>query len=542
MMPHYCQRKNTIEERFDDRSNGSGRNSRLRRNGRCFQALVVGLAMVASNAVHAMVELHEANLVEINRAFDTGKLSSVRLVELYLARISAFDKQGPKINAIINLNPKALEEARELDQERAASGARSALHGIPLIIKDTIEVAGMPYTLGHPILADFDPGRDAQVIERLRKAGAVILGKANLTDALGTRGAGESTLGGRTLNPHNAGLTPGGSSGGSAAAVAAWFVPLSLGTDTGGSVLIPAADCGVIGMVATPGIVGGPGHQTRIGPIGRNVYDVAVLLSAMAGWDPLDPTTTAAIGKYSRDGFSRDLDRRPPADFRFGVLRDMFRSDPARADAIPVIEQSIESLRRAGASLVEVQSGLDLFELVKHEHSGSHLFGRWDRRDAVWKRWPPHAPFHSVEELVQLLGRRNIKGTAHMELPPPDLADEYLPRVEVQMRMQAALVRLIEEHRLDALVLPFSLAGPRTWERRALSDMPETALAARVQLPAIVAPAGFLPGDRPIALQFIGAPFSDHKLLQAARLLERVHRVKRQPALTPPLPGERFSH
>jgi amidase len=293
-------------------------------------------------------------------------------------------------------------------------------------------------------------------------------------------------------------------------------------------------------MVATPGIVGGRGLQTRIGPIARNVHDVAVLLSAVAGWDPLDPTTTEAIGKYPRDGFSRDLDARSPRSFRFGVLREMFRADPARAEAIPLIEQAIVSLRQAGATLVEVESGLDLFELVTRERSGSHLFGRWERRDAVWKRWPPNAPFHSVDELVRLLGRENIKGSAYMDLPPPDLADDYLPRVEVQMRMQAALVRLVEKNDLDALVLPFNLMGPRTWSRRSLAPMQETALAARVQLPAIVVPVGFLPGDRPVALQFIGAPFSDQKLLQAAHLLERVHPVRRTAALTPPLPGERF--
>ncbi len=477
-------------------------------------------------------------LEDIIRNLESGEMTSVQLVQHYLDRISAYDERGPRIKALINLNSRALERAADLDEERQKEGARSRLHGIPIVVKDTIEVAGMPYTLGHPILADFDPGRDAQVIKRLRAAGAIILAKANLTDILGTLGDAESSLGGKCLNPYNPDYAPGGSSGGSAAAVAAGFAPLALGADTGGSVLIPAADCGLVGMVATHGMVGRSGtladsaSLTRVGPMGRSSYDVAVLLSVMAGWDPSDDTTLDAIGRFQCKNFEECLEDRDIASFRFGVLRELFLSDAARAEGLHVVEKAIEALKVAGATLVDpVSSGVDLVEMVKRENSATNYFEYWPARNAYFATWPDHAPFHSVDHLLELLGTENVKGVGHLSLPFPDESDEYLAHRRTQETMRNALIRSIDTLELDALVFPFSLKGPRRWNDRSLIGMEETALAAHTRLPAIVVPAGYMSEDGPIALGFLGKPFSDLTLLQAAHLLERHYPIRREPDL-----------
>ena len=196
-----------------------------------------------------------ATLPAINRAFDEGRLTAERLVRLCLDRIDAYDRRGPRINAVINLNPEALRRARELDRERGRSGARGPLHGIPVVVKDTIDVAGMPTTGGFTALAESCPVRDATAIRRLHDAGAVMLAKVNANDWFGKAPMSASTLGGQTLNPHHLDYVPGGSSCGTGAALAANYAPLGLGTDASGSVLMPAADSGVLGLIPSRGLV-----------------------------------------------------------------------------------------------------------------------------------------------------------------------------------------------------------------------------------------------------------------------------------------------
>ena len=199
--------------------------------------------------------LSEATLRAISRAFDEGRLTAERLVRLYVDRIEAYDQRGACINAVINLNPEAERRARELDRERWRGGARGPLHGIPVVVKDTIDVAGMPTTGGFTALAESFPVRDAAAIRRLHDAGAVILATVNANDWFGKAPMSASTLGGQTLNPHHLDYVPGGSSCGTGAAVAANFAPLGLGTDASGSVLMPAADSGVLGLIPSRGLV-----------------------------------------------------------------------------------------------------------------------------------------------------------------------------------------------------------------------------------------------------------------------------------------------
>ncbi len=293
-------------------------------------------------------------------------------------------------------------------------------------------------------------------------------------------------------------------------------------------------------MVATHGLVSGSGgladsaSLTRIGPMGRSTYDVALLLNVMAGWDPMDAKTLDAIGHFRGINFEEHLEDRDIAGFRFGVLRELFLSDASRVEALPIVEKAIEALKEAGATLVDpVFSGVNLVEMVKRKNSATNGFEYWPARDAYFATWPDHAPFHSVDGLLELLGRENVKGVRYLSQPLPDESDEYLAHHRTQEMMRNALIRLIDTLELDALIYPFSLKGPRKWDNRSLRGMEETALAAHTRLPAIVVPAGYISGDRPIALGFIGKPFSDLTLLQAAHLYESHYPVRREPNLTP---------
>lgn len=502
------------------------------------------LAQEETSPGRSRFALERATLEEINAAFEAGTLTSERLLQLYLNRIQAYDEQGPRINAILNINPRALETARALDEERRSKGPRSVLHGIPIVVKDLFEIAGMPMTGGHPLLADFDPGRDAWIIRQLRDAGAIVLATVNLADAFGLHGVNQSTLGGVTLNPYGPDrYSTGGSSTGTGAAVAANFAPLGLGTDVGGSVVIPAAYNGVVGMLPSWGMVGRSGmipgspSLSRIGPFGRSVFDVAAMLSEIVGWDPMDATTLEAIGHFPRESYVHRLKDRPVGDFRFGVLRDLIAPDDSATEGYAIFERSIESLARAGATLVDpVSTGLNLLGMKRRE-SKTNDHEVWAAREAYFATWPSHAPFHSVAELVDRVGVENLKGAERLDIALPHESDDYLALRRRQQILQGALVGLMEDHDVDALVLPFRLAGPRELGSGLGTELTE-ALSSHAHLPSIVVPAGYTSVGAPIAVWFIGRPYSDLTLLQAAYRFEQVRPRWMAPPSVPPLPGE----
>src|SRR5882724_1459538 len=265
---------------------------------------IVGVALLALGSASASFgsgpaqaarsfDLSTATLADINAAMDAGALTSEKLVSLYLKRIEAYDKTGPKINSVITLNPRAMDEAKALDRERRTKGPRSPLHGVPVMIKDLIDVAGLPTSAGYKPFGAPVPPRDAFVVQKLHDAGAIVLAKVATVNWFG-KGFDETHPIGRTLNPYNVDYTPGGSSNGVGASMAAWFGAAGVGTDTGGSVQIPSAYNSVVGMVATQGLVSRSGivprgpTQDRAGPMARSVYDVAALLSIISGWDAED--------------------------------------------------------------------------------------------------------------------------------------------------------------------------------------------------------------------------------------------------------------
>src|SRR5712672_3576725 len=273
------------------------------------RATTVAILMLGACAAQAQTvsqttkpfEIVEATIDDIHMAFRFGRLTARQLVQGYLDRINAYDKQGPTINSIITLNPNALAEADRLDAAFRSSGLIGPLHGIPILVKDEIDTAGMPTTLGTQVFKDYRPPRDAFPIEKLRKAGAIILGKTTLSEY--AAGDTYGSMFGVTRNPYDLERTAGGSSGGSGAAVAANFSTVAIGEETFASIRRPAGWNGVASLRPTPGLVsrsgmwdGYPSPAAQMGPMARSVKDLAVLLDGMVGYDPEDPVTALGIG------------------------------------------------------------------------------------------------------------------------------------------------------------------------------------------------------------------------------------------------------
>jgi len=267
---------------------------------------VVGLSGFPLSAIAETFRLREATVSDINQAFDRGHLTSEQLVQLYLNRIQAYEDKNTGINALISINSNALAEAKELDRERQEKGKRSPLHGIPIILKDNYDTADMPTTAGSVLLKGSVPPDDAFTVQKLRQAGAIILAKANMSEFASSDGwLGYSSLGGLTLNPYNLSRNPSGSSGGSAAAIAANFAMLATGTDTSGSIRGPAAVTGIVGIKPTQGLVSRDGiipltlSFDTAGPMARTVRDAAIALGIMAGVDANDYRTLESQGQVT---------------------------------------------------------------------------------------------------------------------------------------------------------------------------------------------------------------------------------------------------
>ena len=320
----------------------------------CGLALLLALACVPA-ADGQTVDVTAATIEDLNRAFDAGTLTSEQLVERYLARIAAYDDAGPALNAVIALNPNAVARARELDAERRSDGARSPLHGIPVVLKDNFDTADLPTTAGSVLLEGSLPPDDGFLVGKLREAGAIVLAKVNMSEF--ASGGAMSSLGGRTRNPHDLVRSPGGSSGGTGAAIAAAFAQVGLGTDTGGSVRSPSTANGIAGLKPTLGLLSRDGivplalSFDTAGPMARHVYDVAAALGVMTGVDSADGATAESRGRFETD-YTQYLDPGVLAGARIGVARDFLGQD---GDVDWVVEASLDVMREAGATIVDVR-------------------------------------------------------------------------------------------------------------------------------------------------------------------------------------------
>ncbi|BET66713.1 amidase [Opitutales bacterium ASA1] len=510
--------------------------------------------------------LETATIADLNAAFAKGTLTSEKLTELYLKRIAAYDKQGPTINSVITLNPKALELARALDAERKAGKVRGPLHGIPVVLKDNFDTFDMPTTGGSQLLEGSIPPDDAFVVKKLRDAGAIILAKVNLSEWAGGGGSvsgtrdpeilakgrvpnGSSTAGGQTRNPHDLERGPAGSSGGTGAAIAAVFAQFGLGSDTGGSVRGPSAANGIVGLKPTLGLLSRDGIIPLAltfdtgGPMARSVYDIAVSLNVMSGVDRADPATKASAGKIAKD-YTTFLKTGALKGARIGVARDFFGQD-AGTDA--VMTEALATLTKLGATLVDVRYPEYMLQ-ARQPISSLVMASEFKAQITDYlKTTKPGFP-KSFDEIVKLsndpkTGYRSpekafaLEYTASVAL---DLDDPiFLAARDQGLALTKAVVNgVMAKHKLDAIVYPTSprpaspIDGPRSTGGSA------TSIANQTGFPDLIVPAGMTPDGLPVTISFFGPAFSEGKLLGYGYDFEQATLARRLPKHTPALLGE----
>jgi Asp-tRNA(Asn)/Glu-tRNA(Gln) amidotransferase A subunit family amidase len=516
-------------------------------------SLVLAVAPAAEIERPAKLDLSTATIADLQAAMEKGTLTSAKLVELYLARIAAYDKAGPKLNTVITLNPQALEQARALDAERKAKGPRGPLHGIAVLAKDVYDTYDMPTSGGFKPMAASQPDRDSFVIDRLRKAGAVILGKLNQSDWYGVAPQGGSTLLGAVVSPYNAAKSPGGSSSGTGSAIAAWFGTVGLGSDTTGSIVIPSTLANLVGFSTTHGLVSRTGmmwsspSQESGGPMCRSVYDCAAVLDAIAGYDAADLATQAGLGKIPAQPYTSFVSADGLRGARVGVLREMVRSGPIHEEGRALFEKALEDFKAAGAVVVDpIDTGLGLADSQALARAPS--FERAAAIDAYLARLPDTAPIRSVAEMIEKGGELVKPAIVEAaKIGSLDHHKELVAAMKHQTVMREALLELMDRYALDAIILPYrtAVADPAQREPRA-PGAPErnngasrNAIASYTGLPTIVVPGGFFPSDgMPFAVQFLGRQFDEPTLISVASGYEAATGHRTAPKSTPALAGE----
>jgi len=476
---------------------------------------------------------------------ESGELTSHALTQAYLSRIAAIDADGPKLGAVIETNPNALAEADALDRERAAGKVRGRLHGLPVLVKDNIDVAGLVNSAGSLAMAEHRPRSAAFLVMRLRAAGAVILGKTNLSEWANfrsTRGtSGWSSRGGQTKNPYALDRSPCGSSSGSAVAAAASLAAVTVGTETDGSIICPAAVNGVVGLKPTVGLVSRSGiipisvTQDTAGPMGRTVTDTALLLSALAGVDPADPAGARAEGHVAPD-YLAHLTTDAWKGKRFGMLRDTMGYHP-EVDA--AADRTADLMIAAGAQVIDVAmknyAQWDPPELDVLLYEFKDGLNRYLRSSGApqaslaaliaWNRAnrPAVMPFFGQE----LFERAEQKG------PLTDAA--YLKALRTSQRAAGpeGLNATLAQYKLDALIAPS--VSPAWPIDHVLGDHFVGAgygLAAVAGTPSLTVPIGNLRG-LPIGLTFVGPAWSEAELLGYGFALESLLKARTPPDFRP---------
>lgn len=476
-------------------------------------------------------EIEEATISDMQQAMEQGKLTSVQLVQMYLDRIEQYDDQGPSLNAVLTINEDALDIAAELDKERTSTGLRSHLHGIPILVKDNYDTNDMPTSAGCLCLKDSIPDEDAEQIARLKKAGAIILGKTNLHEfAFGITTS--SSLGGQTLNPYALDHYPGGSSGGTGAAIAANFAAAGLGTDTGGSIRIPSSFNSLVGIRPTIGLASRDGiiplalTQDVGGPMARTVEDAAIMLDAIAGYDPEDVSTAASVGRIP-ESYLDHLHPQGLQGARIGIATELFStSSDAEQETSSIIYNAIDEIEGLGATAVEIKLP-NLAELSKYPSLSSYEF-KFQLNDYL-KGLGEDAPYATLSEIIasgnydldqeQSMKSRDARETLETE----EYKDIVLKRTKLA---KDSLLQVMADHNLDAIVYPSTAAAA------AVIGEPQNAggnnrLSAFSGFPAITVPAGFTKNGLPVGIEFLGRAYDEGKLIKLAYSYEQgtQHRI-----------------
>ena len=503
--------------------------------------LLLGLLSACSNEPR---DLEEASIAELHDRMQRGELRAEELTAWYLERIETIDTAGATLNAIVEINPDAIAIARSLDDEWRLSGPRGPLHGIPVVLKANIDTADRMHThAGSLALASHRPPRDAFVVSRLRDSGAVILGKANLSEWANFRStrssSGWSSIGGQTRNPYDTARNPCGSSSGSAVAVAANLATVAVGTETDGSVVCPAGINGVVGIKPTLGLVSRSGiipiahSQDTAGPMARTVRDAAILLSAMTGVDADDPASVAApatVPDYTANLAADGLQGR-----RIGVLR-AYTGAGSNPQVEALFEDSIAVLRDEGADVVDPveidTNGIGAAELeVLYYEFKADLNRYLEQSGAPVDSLAAVIRFNeaNADTVMPIFGQEHmLAAEARGPLTEPDYEEALAASGDA---MRDRLVAVMDEHALDALIAPTN--GPAWMTDHVNGDnyqIGSSSYAAVSGFPNVTVPAGFVAG-LPIGLSFIGRAFAEKDLIEMAYAFEQATLARRPPEL-----------
>jgi len=484
-------------------------------------------------------ELLEATIPQLQTALTARTVTSRDLVAMYLARIDAYDQKGPALNAISVTNGKALAEAAARDAERLAGAPRGALHGIPVIVKDNYDTADLQTAAGSRSLAGWVPPDDAFLVKNLRQAGAIIIAKSNMHEFA----YGITTLGslfGQTRNPYALDRNPGGSSGGTGAAIAANFAAVGMGSDTCGSIRIPASHNSLVGIRGTQGLASRSGiiplssTQDIGGPIARTVTDLAIVLDAIVGYDPADPQTAASVGNIPKS-YTDFLQLTALRGVRIGLLTDLLGTDPADAEVASVVRGAAGEMKGQGAEIVDVAIP-GLSDLLMDKANGFLIIRQDFKFDLnAYLAAHPSAPMRTLEEVLASgkfhpAVETNLRNSQSVESRD---TQEYLAHIVKRNVLREAIVKAIADNRVDALAYPTIRRKANVIGQMQMGT--NCHLSANSGLPAISVPGGFTPDGLPVGVELLGRAWSEPQLIKFAYAYEQATRHRRPPASTPVL-------
>jgi len=494
-------------------------------------------------------ELDEVSISDLQEGMKSGKYTARSIAEKYLARIDAIDKQGPAINSLVEINPDALALADAMDKERAVGSVRGPLHGIPILIKDNIDTADrMMTTAGSLALVGWKPPQDATIVQRLRAAGAVALGKTNLSEWANIRSShstsGWSGRGGLTRNPYALDRNACGSSSGSGAAVAANLCAAAIGTETDGSIVCPSGANGIVGIKPTVGLTSRTGiipishTQDGAGPMARTVRDAAILLGALTGVDRSDSATLASQGKSHTD-YTRFLDPAGLREARIGVPRKYFGFSE-EVDAL--MNSLLDEMKRQGATLVD-PADLETFGKFDDSELIVLLYELKADLNAYLSRLGPDAGVHTLKDVIDFNDKNKDREMPYFgqdlflkaQAKGPLTEKEYVEALEKDHKLARieGIDALMDKHKLDAIVAP--TAGPSCLTDLLNGDHftgGSSNAAAVAQCPNINVPAGFIHGI-PVGISFFGRAWSEPTLIKLAYAFEQATRLRKPPQFLP---------
>ena len=503
-------------------------------------SLVLGVACATARpAARAPFAVEETSIAEIHRAMAAGSLTCTALVERYLARIAAYDRQGPAINALVVVNPDALDVAARLDQRFARDGMTGPLHCVPMIVKDNMETVDLPTTAGSRSLEGFVSERDAFIVRRVRDAGAVVLAKSNMAEfAFSPYETVSSILDGPTRNPYALDRVPAGSSGGTAAAVAANLGAVGLGTDTGNSIRGPSAHNALVGIRPTMGLTSRAGivplnlAADVAGPMARTVADAAAVLQVIAGPDPADPVTAASAGRVPAS-YASALQADGLRGARIGILRQAYERRTTDPEVVQLFERALNDMRARGAIIID--------SIVVD--TAAFPRGSCNQMKSDLNAWlASHGDRVPVRTLEAIIASGRFHPSVEQRLRSAQgatLAPAENPgcrtRDESRARFRAAVLSAMDTLRLDALAYP-------TWSNppRAIGDLTtphgdnNQLFAPSTGFPAITVPMGYLRENTlPAGVQLLARPWAEETLIRLGYAYEQATKHRRPPALMP---------